>query len=290
MVRYATIVIGILTLSSCAPGPGENIEKNTVAQTESVDARLRVATTTSLYDTGLWNVLEPLFEEKYGMELDVLYAGTGKALEWGERGDVDVLTIHDRSREETFVERGLGLERIPFAYNHFLIVGPPDDPAGIGGLSPEEAFTRLHGMAGPVFVSRGDDSGTHSREKSIWISAGLDYDDVRTSGDWYVEGGNGMGPTLVMADQMRAYTLSDVGTFLSYGNDLDLVPLVDSGNALLNVYSAIIVSGTDNMDGAEALVEFLLSDEVQELLGRYGVDEYGTSLFHPCGGEEPDQP
>ncbi|MCK4807159.1 MAG: substrate-binding domain-containing protein, partial [Candidatus Aegiribacteria sp.] len=121
-------------------------------------SRLRVATTTSLYDTGLWSYLEPMFEEEYGVELDVLYAGTGKALEWGRRGDVDVITVHSRSREEQFVEEGYGLERVTFAYNYFLIVGSPDDPAGLEGMTPEDAFTTLMQNGEAIFVSRGDDS------------------------------------------------------------------------------------------------------------------------------------
>ena len=135
--------------------------------------RLRVATTTSLYDTGLWGYLEPMFEARYGVELDVIYAGTGKALEWGRRGDVDVLTIHDRVREEKFVEEGHGVRRVPFAYNYFLIVGPPSDPAKIGGLSPEGAFRRLMERGAGRFVSRGDDSGTHKKEKALWKEAGV---------------------------------------------------------------------------------------------------------------------
>ncbi len=253
-------------------------------------SRLKVATTTSLYDTGLWGYLEPMFEDKYGVELDVLYAGTGKALEWGIRGDVDVITVHSRSREEQFVADGYGVERVPFAYNYFLIIGPEADPAGISGMSPEDAFTQLiaEGESNPdvKFVSRGDDSGTHGKEKAIWASAGYEYEDVRTSGGWYVETGSGMGPTLVMANEMRAYTLSDIGTFLAYQGDLELVPLVDEGDILLNVYSVIVVASTKYPDMANNLVEFLTSDEIQDLIGRYGVEEFGRPLFTPCAGQD----
>jgi tungstate transport system substrate-binding protein len=227
-----------------------------------------------------------MFEDRCGVELDVLYAGTGKALEWGTRGDVDVITVHSRPREEAFVADGYGVRRVPFAYNHFLIVGPPDDPAGISGMTPEEAFTVLYQTAGPVFVSRGDDSGTHGKEKSIWASAGYDYEEVRTSGEWYVEGGSGMGPTLVMADEMGAYTLSDIGTFIAYQGDLGLVPIVDQGDALLNVYSVIAVNGARDPEMAQNLVDFLVSDDVQGLIGEYGVEAYGRQLFTPCAGED----
>ena len=135
--------------------------------------RLRVATTTSLYDTGLWGYLEPMFEEQYGVELDVMYAGTGKALEYGRRGDVDIVAVHSRAREEEFIVDGYGVERVPFAYNYFLIVGPSDDPAGIKGISPEEAFKKLMETGSGNFVSRGDDSGTHAKEKSIWEKTGM---------------------------------------------------------------------------------------------------------------------
>ncbi len=276
-------------------GPSDAVAANTetvdedspagVEPMHSVD-RLRVATTTSLYDTGLWGYLEPMFEDMYGVELDILYAGTGKALEWGMRGDVDVITVHSRAREEAFVADGYGVERVPFAYNYFLVVGPAEDPAGVSGMTPEEAFTVLYDMAGPVFVSRGDDSGTHGKEKSIWVSAGYEYEDARTAGEWYVEGGSGMGPTLVMADEIGAYTLSDIGTFLSYQSDLSLVPIVDQGDALLNVYSVIAVSGSRDPEMARNLVDFLVSTEVQQLIGEYGAESYGRPLFYPCAGED----
>ena len=248
--------------------------------------RLRVATTTSLYDTGLWGYLEPKFEDKYNIELDVLYAGTGKALEWGKRGDVDVITVHSRADEEQFIADGYGVERVPFAYNNFLIVGPEDDPAGLRGLSPEEAFTRLMEQADNKFVSRGDNSGTHAKEKSIWASAGYNYDDVRNAGSWYVEGGDGMGPILMMANEMQAYTLSDIGTFLAYKRDLNLVPIIDKGDILLNVYSVIVTTATKYPEEANNMVEFLTSDEIQDMIGKYGVEEYGGQLFTPCAGQD----
>ncbi len=249
--------------------------------------RLRVATTTSLYDTGLWGYLEPMFEEQYDVELDVLYAGTGKAIDWGRRGDVDVITVHSRTREELFVSEGYGVERVPFAFNYFLIVGPAADPAGLADLSPQDAFTALMDNGEAIFVSRGDDSGTHGKEKSIWASAGFDYDtDVRTAGAWYVEGGSGMGPTLVMANEMQGYTLTDIGTYLAYQGDLELVPVVDQGDALLNVYSVLQVETSRNPELSRALVEFLISAEVQQLIGDYGVEVYGMQLFTPCAGED----
>jgi len=254
--------------------------------------RLKVATTTSLYDTGLWDYLAPFFEEEYGVKLDIIYAGTGIALEYGMRGDVDIIAVHSKSREEQFVAEGYGVERVPFAYNYFLIVGPADDPAGIKDMSPEDAFQAIYEAAGSRFISRGDDSGTHGKEKAIWASAGYDYEAVRTAGQWYVEGGKGMGPTLLMASEMDGYTLTDIGTFLSYKNDLELVPLVDKGDILLNVYSAIAVNPESNpktnVEMANNLIAFLTSSEGQELIGDYGVEQYGMPLFTPCAGAEPE--
>ena len=253
--------------------------------------RLRVATTTSLYDTGLWEYLEPIFEEQYNIELDIIYAGTGKALEYGKRADVDVIVTHSKVREEQFVAEGYGVKRVSFAYNYFLIVGPRTDPASIKNLTPESAFKKLMKTGSGNFVSRGDDSGTHSKEKVIWKSAGFDYNTVKKADDWYIEAGIGMGPALIMTSEKQAYTLSDMGTFLAYGSKLDLVPIVDEGAILLNVYSAIAVNPEKNLktkfDMATNLIDFLTSPEIQELVGNYGVTEYGTQLFIPCAGAEP---
>jgi len=250
--------------------------------------RLRVATTTSLYDTGLWDYLEPMFEEQYNVELDIMYAGTGKAVEYGRRGDVDVIIVHSKARELQFIAEGYGVRRVPFAYNYFLIVAPKDDPAGIKGISPEEAFKKLMETGSGSFVSRGDDSGTHSKEKAIWKAAGFDYEAVRKAGKWYIESGIGMGPTLLLASEKRAYTLSDIGTFLAYKGKLDLVSIVDKGDILLNVYSAIVVNHPETrIDMANNLISFLTSPEIQKLIGDYGVKEYGMQLFVPCAGTEP---
>jgi len=254
-------------------------------------SRLSVATTTSLYDTGLWNYLEPMFEEKYDIELDVRYAGTGIALEYGRRGDVDVIAVHSKAREEQFVADGDGMARVPFAYNYFLIVGPASDPAGIKGMSPEEAFSTLFEDESGIFISRGDDSGTHGKEKAIWAAAGYDYETVREAGAWYVEAGRGMGATLLMANEQGAYTLTDMGTYLSFKGDTSLEPIVDQGAILLNVYSAIAVnpdkSSKINGEMAQKLIEFLTSPEIQKLIGDYGVEEYGLQLLVPCAGNEP---
>ena len=296
MLLSLTLVVSLAcstATSTTTPTPAVTPTPEEVAPLPK-QARLRAATTTSLYDTGLWGYLEPMFEKKYNVELDVIYAGSGKALELGRRGDVDVITVHSKAEEEQFVAEGYSAKRIPFAYNYYLIVGPQNDPAGIKGMTPEDAFKKLMevGKASPAdvkFVSRGDNSGTHAMEKTIWEKIGYTYDQVGKAGAWYVEAGGGMGPTLVMASEMSGYTLTDIGTFVAFKGKLSLVPLVDKGDILLNVYSAIAVNpqkvtGVNN-EMANKLIEFLTSTEIQDLTGKYGVKEYGIQSFIPCYGK-----
>jgi len=279
LLLSAAVIAGV---AGCGSSDGSSIIQ--------AQDRLRIATTTSLYDTGLWNALEDRFEQEQGIRLDILYAGTGIALEYGRRGDVDAVAVHAKATEEQFIADGYGIERVPFAYNYFVIVGPESDPAGIKGLSPEDAFKKLYETQ-TAFISRGDESGTHTKEKAIWKAAGFDYEAVTDSGAWYVEAGKGMGPTLQMAAEMEAYTLSDIGTFLAYKAETGLVTIVDSGSILLNVYSFIAIN-PDKVEGADAekaqiLVDFLVSDEIQQFIEDYGKADYGTSLFTPCAGNEP---
>lgn len=257
--------------------------------------RLKVGTTTSLYDTGLWGYLEPMFEAKYGVEVDVLSLGSGATFEYAKRGDLDVITIHDKANELKFVSDNYGVERVPFAFNYFLVVGPAFDPAGIKGMSPTDAFKKLMTTGSGIFISRGDNSGTHSKEKAIWKDAGFDYaNDVLKAGAWYVEAGSGMGATLNMANEKQGYTLTDMGTYVSYKSKLNLEPIVDKGAILLNVYSVItvnpgVVKTLKNLEMSQNLVSFLTSPEIQELIGKYGVKDYGIQLFTPCFGAEPQQ-
>ena len=224
--------------------------------------------------------------------MDIVYAGTGIALEYGRRGDVDAIIVHDRAREDQFIAEGYGINRRNFAYNFFLIAGPSDDPAGIAGLTAAEAFKKLYdeGMNDPAtvkFVSRGDDSGTHAKEKLIWGEAGFDYEDVRNSGEWYVEAGKGMGPTLLMANEMQSYVLADISTFLAYNlkSGLDIESLVEKDPIFLNVYAAIAINPETHpqakIEIANKFINWLISQEVQEIIGTYGTAEYGRSLFYP---------
>ncbi len=258
---------------------------------------LVIATTTSLYETGLWDALEDLFESKHNADLQITARGTGAALALGMSGDVDVVTVHDPAQEAAFIAGGyaakaedFGTERVAWAYNYFTIVGPESDPAGIGSLAPEQAFQKIEqkGALDPDvarFVSRGDNSGTHAREKAIWASAGHNYtEDIQGDGaavGWYIEAGTGMGATLEMADELMAYTLTDKGTFLAYKGVLDLVPLVDEGDIMLNVYAVMMCKNGVHPEMANNLVDFLRSDAIQALIAGFGRPEYGESLFCP---------
>ena len=283
----------LISFAGCAPGSNNEGASTTTFPMVAAKERFRIATTTSLYDTGLWYYLEPMFERKYNVEMDIVYAGTGIALEYGKRGDVDAVVVHDRAAEDKFIANGYGINRRYFAYNYFLIAGPASDPAGIKDMSPEDAFKKLaaEGKKNPAkvkFVSRGDNSGTHSKEKLIWAAAGFKYEDIQKSGPWYIEAGKGMGPCLLMASEQQAYILADISTFLAYKGKLNLVPLVEKGEIFLNVYAAMAINPekikTAKIQLANNFINWLISDEIQKVIGTYGVAEYGRPLFNPTSG------
>jgi tungstate transport system substrate-binding protein len=260
---------------------------------------LVIATTTSLYDTGLLNYLQPKFEALYNAKLKITSQGTGKAIELAKKGDADILLVHSPSQELAFMKDGYGLNRRSFASNSFMIVGPANDPAGIVNLTPETAFTTIllkgtNKTAGVAFVSRGDGSGTHTAEQKIWANAKYNYTTtVQKSGTWYVEAGKGMGETLQMANEKGAYTLTDEGTYLSYKSNLtSLKPLITSGSSLLNIYSVMTVYNDkqpeDKIRMANNFIDFLLSNQTQADVGNYGVDKYGKSLFIPMSVSVPN--
>jgi tungstate transport system substrate-binding protein len=272
----------------------------TAAATTAAPQTLVIATTTSLYDTGLLDYLQPKFEAKYPVKLKITSQGTGKAIELAKNGDADVLLVHSPSQELAFMKTGKGLNRRSFASNSFLIVGPIADPAGVRNMTPETAFTTIYlkGMnktAGIAFVSRGDGSGTHTAEQKIWSNAKYNYTtQIEKSGTWYVEAGKGMGETLQMASEKGAYALTDEGTFLAYKNNLTLVPVVSKGASLLNIYSVMTVYNdkqpADKIQMANNFINFLIDPATQTDIGNYGVDKYGKSLFIPMSVTVPDAP
>ena len=241
---------------------------------------LVLTTTTSTYDSGLLDYIIPPFEEEYNASVRVISVGTGQALAIGARGDADVVLVHAPSLEEKFVEDGNGVMRTYVMYNDFVILGPQEDPAGISGLDDgPEAFRRIAAM-GSIFASRGDESGTHVKEKELWGEAGVGEPE---SEDWYLALGQGMGGTLTTANELGAYTLTDRGTFLSRKN-LNLEILAQGDETLFNPYHIIIVNPEKYIqvqnELAEAFVEFLVSRETQERIKEFRREEYGLSLFN----------
>ncbi len=258
---------------------------------------LIVSTTTSLYETGLLDELKIMFERTHPeYNVSFISQGTGLAIETAKRGDADMILVHSPSQEQGFLESGSGVNRKIFAYNFFIIVGPEADPAGIRGMDPIDALIKIRaeGQAGnALWVSRGDNSGTHSKEKALWTATGLVLDEIKveTAGDsagtWYIEAGAGMTATLQLANQKLAYTITDVATYLkNYKNgNIELVKIVDSGKDTLNVYSAIVcdpdTSPRGMFEGSMEFLRFLISDEVQTMLVTYGEEGFGSTLFKP---------
>ena len=252
---------------------------------------LRLATTTSTEDSGLLAAILPDFERRYGATVDVIAAGTGQALKLGENGDVDVVLVHARSREDEFVARGFGTRRADVMYNDFVIVGPRADPAAVGSAASARDALRDIANAGATFLSRGDDSGTHTKEQALWASAA--FTPTAELG-WYKALGQGMGETLIAANEQRGYTLSDRGTFLAMQAELpDLGVLVGGASiadardsALLNPYGVIPVNPARHRGIAGELAEqfagWLVSPHTQRAIGEYGVDEFGQPLFYPA--------
>jgi len=240
---------------------------------------LILATTTSLKDSGLLDVLLPRFEAASSYRVKAIAVGSGEALRMGEQGNADVLIVHSPADEEKFMAAGLGKDRKELMTNDFVLVGPLADPAGIRGRPVLEALRAIFEKR-TVFLSRSDNSGTDKQERSLWKRAGLE-----PKGNWYLETGQGMAETLRIASEKAGYTLTDRGTFLSLTGRLDLRVLVEGDKDLLNVYHVITVNPKrfpeTNISGAEALMDFLLSPAVQAFIGQFGRDKYGTALFTP---------
>ena len=246
-------------------------------QTQDKPQQLKIATTTSTNDSGLMDYLLPDFEARYNAQVDVIAVGTGQALALGQSGDVDVVLVHARPLEDKFVAEGYGVNRKDVMYNDFVILGPAGDPAGIAGLgSAPAALAQIAATQAP-FVSRGDNSGTHVKEMALWEAAG-----VEPAGDWYLSVGQGMGATLTVADEQRAYTLSDRGTYLKrLSEGIGLEIMVEGDPLLNNPYGVIMVNPERfpdvNADLAQKFVDWLTSPETQEAINAYRVN--GHQLF-----------
>lgn len=242
--------------------------------------QLTLATTTSVQDSGLLDALLPPFETENRCRVKVIAVGTGQAIRLAKEGNVDIILVHDPIREEVFVEEGYGVRRYNVMYNDFVIVGPEEDPAGIKGeREGVKAFKEI-AISKSTFISRGDDSGTHRKERELWRVTG-----VEPSGRWYIEAGTGMVGTLRIANERRAYTLTDRGTYLAHRKELDLTILVERDEDLYNLYSIIPVSKEKyphtNYQLAMKLVEFITGVKGQNIIRTYGEKEYGMPLFFP---------
>ncbi len=257
--------------------------------------KIRISTTTSLYATGLLDYLYDEFKENHSnVVVQFIAVGSGAALKLAEQGDVDMVFVHAPNLEADYIKRGIITNHTIFAYNYFIIVGPKSDPAHIANLTPIEAMKSIYnscenGQA--LFISRGDQSGTHQRELLLWNLSGLNP----FNKSWYIETGSGMSETLLVANEKNAYTISDIGTFLKLKGDgrlPNLVKLVDKGKILINIYSAYIVetakTNSDTQKVIKSLMKFILSDTGQELIGSFGVDKYGQPLFYPAKGHEDE--
>jgi tungstate transport system substrate-binding protein len=276
-----------LVLGACAspatPVPATQAPAPTQAAAQPATPVIKdliLATTTSTQDSGLLDVLVPMFEQQTGYVVKTVAVGTGAALKMGQEGNADVLLVHAPASEKPLVEQGYVNDRRLVMHNDFIIVGPSSDPAGIKGIkTAAEAFKKISD-AGAPFISRGDDSGTNKMELTLWKSAS-----ITPQGDWYSESGQGMGATLKIASEKQGYTLTDRATYLANKDVLDLDILVEGDPALLNVYHVMVVNPAKfpkvNNAGAIAFADFITSPATQDVIGKFGVDKFGQPLFFP---------
>lgn len=284
MHRRQFVVLMMMLLTACRAGQltgSQNVQEATV---------LRLATTTSTYDSGLLDAILPDFEERYNARVEVVAVGTGQAISLGQNGDADVILVHARAREDQFVADGYGTERQDVMYNDFVLVGPPDDPAGIAGqTSAAGAFSAI-AAAESAFASRGDDSGTNTKELAIWEAAGIT---PSAQLPWYFSLGQGMGETLQFANESGAYSLTDRGTYLAQRDTLPDLTILFGGQSidenpdpqLYNPYGVIPVNPELHQgiqsELANQFVEWLTGLEAQQMIGEYGRERFGQPLFYP---------
>lgn len=272
-------------LAGCAQGSKLEAPKEEPKASQAETKKIILATTTSTVDSGILDVLKPEFEKQTGYELVPVSVGSGRAMEMGKKGEADVLLVHSPKKEEELVKDGVAVNRQLVMHNDFLIVGPASDPAKIkGAKSSVEAFKKI-AAAKALFVSRGDESGTHTKEKGLWEKAG-----IKPAGTWYQESGAGMGQTLNIAAEKNGYTLTDRATYLAQKKNLKLEIMVEGDASLLNIYHVMQVNPDKypkvNAAGAKAFADFMVAAQTQEMIKNFGVDKYGESLFIPDAGKE----
>ncbi len=248
-----------------------------------------LSTTTSTQDSGLLDVLIPIFEKKTSYIVKTIAVGSGQAMAMGQKGEADVLLVHSPDAEKKFVAGGYGINRRLVMHNDFIIVGPSEDPAKIKGIkSSSETFKKI-ASAKALFISRGDNSGTHAKEKAIWKAAGINSEKEK----WYQQTGLGMGQTLSVAAEKRGYTLADRGTYLALKKNLGLDILVEGDAILLNIYHVIEVNPARwpkvNAAGGKAFADFMVSKETQEIIKTFGVHKFGSPLFFPDVGKKEEE-
>lgn len=263
-----------------------SVSISTAAKTEPKQKNIILATTTSTQDTGLLDVLIPIFEKQTGYFVKTIAVGSGQAMAMGEKGEADVLLVHSPDAEKKFIADGFGINRRLVMHNDFIIVGPGADQAEIKNIkSAAEAFKTI-AWANALFVSRGDNSGTHSQEKKLWKAAGINPEGQK----WYQQTGLGMGQTLNVAAEKKGYTLTDRGTYLAIKKTLGMDILVEGDAALLNIYHVIEVNVEKwpkvNAAGAKAFADFMVSTRTQGIIKSFGVDKYGSPLFFPDAGKK----
>ncbi len=281
LILFSLFVVLVIALAAC--GPAATIVP-TLTLPQPANPELILATTTSTRDTGLLDVLLPLFQTQTGYNVKMVAVGSGQALQMGQDGNADVLLVHSPAAEKTYMDGGFGKERLLVMHNDFVIVGPATDPAQIKGTATAVAAFQKIANAKALFVSRNDKSGTNSMELSLWKSASL-----TPQGDWYLQTGQGMADTLRVASEKEGYTLTDRGTYLAQKSTLQLDILVEGDKALLNIYHVITVNPDKwpkvNYTGARAFADWLVSPDIQKFIATFGVDKYGSPLFYPDAGK-----
>ena len=246
-----------------------------------------LATTTSTQDSGLLDVLVPLFEKESGFQVKTISVGSGQAMKMGEKGEADVLLVHSPDAEKKFMADGFGFSRRLVMHNDFILVGPAADPARIKAAAAADALKRI-AQSGAIFLSRGDNSGTHAKEKGLWKVAAVNPEGQK----WYQQTGLGMGQTLNVAAEKKGYTITDRATYLSLKRGLGLEILVEGDSKLLNIYHVIEINSTRwpkvNAQGGRAFADFMVARKSQEIIGRFGIDKFGAALFFPDAGKKPE--